>query len=516
MRRLLLLLAVLLAPLALSAPARADDISASGRGVVRIVTIAVVGDEVVGFGHGSGWAVAPNRVVTNWHVVDLANRYPDNVVIGVVPSEGDKSYQGKLIAVDQQRDLALIEFTGVRLAPLTLFTGSVQDGNSLVALGYPGNVDLATARSAADFITPQSPVRSQGIFSGMRKLSGVDVLLHTASIARGNSGGPLLDRCGRVLGVNSAETNNDSGDSSFAFAIAGSEVRAFLDEHKQPYAQVAVACTSIEDQLAHDRSADEAARAQADEAARQTAAKTAAERQDVLAQARANNESARENFMAGAAVLLVLGGLCLGGAGLLMSRGRKREAIWVAAGGGVLFVGAVALFLSRPHFDETKVVPVPEAGEASATVPPAAPMGRLACTLMPERSRVTVTSTDVVTLDVGADGCINSRTQYAEDGTHWQRILVPTQEQTVSVLDYDPATQLYTNTRYLLSAQQMAAARALRTGVQLKACSSDQAARGNLATQQQSIRASLPGVYNEKLVYHCASAPGAAPPATTK
>ncbi|MEI9927143.1 MAG: serine protease [Sphingomonas sp.] len=507
MRRLLVLVAVMLA---WAAPARADDISASGRGVVRIVTIAVVGDEVVGFGHGSGFAVAPNRVVTNWHVVDLANRYPDNVVIGVVPSEGDRSYQGHLIAVDQQRDLALIEFTGVRLSPLTLFSGTVQDGDSLVALGYPGNVDLATARSAADFITPQSPVRSQGGFAGMRKLSGIDVLLHTAGIARGNSGGPLLDRCGRVLGVNSAETNNESGDSSFAFAIAGNELRAFLDKAKQHYTAIALPCTSIEEQMAHDRTADEQARAQAEEQQRQDAAKAAAQREDVLTQARASNESARENFMAGAAVLLVLGGLCLGGAGLLASRGRQREAVWVAVGGGVLFAGAVALFLSRPHFDESKIVPVPDASPGAA-LPPQAALGRMACTLVPERSRVTVSSTDVVQLDVGPDGCINTRTQYAEDGTHWQRILVPAQEQTVSVLDFDPASSTYTNTRYLLSAEQMTHARELRTGVQLKVCSSDQAARGNLATQQQSIRASLPPMYNEKLVYHCAPAPDSGP-----
>ncbi|MCH3002760.1 hypothetical protein K3W91_14770, partial [Listeria monocytogenes] len=76
-------------------PARADDISATGRGVVRVVTIAIVEDEVVGFGHGSGFAVAPNRIVTNAHVVELLTRYPGNVVIGIVPSEGSKSYQGK-------------------------------------------------------------------------------------------------------------------------------------------------------------------------------------------------------------------------------------------------------------------------------------------------------------------------------------------------------------------------------------------------------------------------------------
>ncbi|TGX55160.1 serine protease [Sphingomonas gei] len=492
--------------------ARADDISASARGVVRIVTIAVVDDEVVGFGHGSGFAVAPNRIVTNAHVVELADRYPGNVVIGIVPSEGDKSYQGKLIAIDQQRDLALIEFSGLRLAPLTLFTGAPGDGEALIALGYPGNVDLATARSAADFITPQSPVRSQGGFAGNRTLQGVNVLLHTASIARGNSGGPLLDRCGRVLGVNSAITRGDEGDSSFAFAIAGRELAAFLQGARQPFASVSVPCTSVEEQMAQERSAEEKARLDAEALARTDAAKNASAREDAISQARARNVVARENYMAGAAVLLVLGALALGGAGLLLSRDRRREAIWMAAGGGVLMLGAVALFLSRPDFDESKIVSVPQAS-ALAAVPNQAALGRMVCKLIPERSRVTVTAIDKVDLDIGADGCINGRTQYAESGTHWQRILVPGQEQSVSVLDYDPATRTYTNTRYLLSSAQMTKARQLRTGVPLKSCSADQAARANLATQQQLLRAALPPLYNEKLVYSCSPAASGPPPA---
>ncbi|UYY60151.1 S1C family serine protease [Sphingomonas sp. S2-65] len=505
-RRLLALIAVMLV---WSAPARADDISASGRGVVRIVTIAVVDDEVVGFGHGSGFAVAPNRIVTNAHVVELASRYPDNVVIGVVPSEGDKSYQGKLIAIDPARDLALIEFSGVRLAPLTLFTGAPTDGETLIALGYPGNVDLATARSAADFITPQSPVRSQGGFAGARTLEGTNVLLHTANIARGNSGGPLLDRCGRVIGVNSAITRADEGDATFAFAIAQSELAAFLREAKQPVATVGIPCTTVEEQMARDRNADDQARLLTEQEARAAAAKAETERQQALEKARARNEATRENFMAGAAVLLVLGALALGGAGLLLSRDRRREAVWVAIGGGVLMLGAIALFLSRPNFDPAQVMALPKATGSAALPSPDASRGKMICTLVPERSRVTVTATQSVTLDIGRDGCINGRTQYAEAGQRWQRILVPGQEQSVSVLDYDPATRTYTNTRYLLSAAQMTRARQLRAAVPLKSCSSDQTARANLATQQQAIRGALPPVYNEKLVYGCRAAPGA-------
>jgi hypothetical protein len=179
----------------------------------------------------------------------------------------------------------------------------------------------------------------------------------------------------------------------------------------------------------------------------------------------------------------------------------------MAAGAGVLMLGAVAVFLTRPSFDESKVIPVPSAS-GTAAVPTTLAAGRLQCTLVPERSRVTVSAVAPVTLDIGGDGCINGRTQYAEAGSHWQRILVPEQEQTVSVLDFDPATGTYTNTRYLLSAEQMAKARSLRAGVPLKSCSADQTARATLASQQQALRAALPATYNEKLVYRCGAGAG--------
>ena len=146
-------------------PVAADDIAATSRSVVRVVTIAIVDQEVVGFGHGSGFAVGPNRIVTNAHVVELAQQYPDNVVIGVVPSEGSKSYQARVVSIDSKRDLALLEITGARIPPATLYSGGLDDSVGLVSLGYPGNVDLASAQSAADYIKPLSPVRSEGSLS---------------------------------------------------------------------------------------------------------------------------------------------------------------------------------------------------------------------------------------------------------------------------------------------------------------------------------------------------------------
>jgi S1-C subfamily serine protease len=506
--RLIRALALLVAALAISSPAvaAADDIAAASRSVVRVVTIAIVDQEVVGFGHGSGFAVGPNRIVTNAHVVELAQKYPDNVVIGVVPSEGSKSYQGRVVAIDTKRDLALIEFTGGALPVATLYTGAPDDSMGLVSLGYPGNVDLATAQSAADYIKPLAPVRSEGSLSASRNIDGVNVLLHTASISRGNSGGPLLDRCGRVMGVNSAITRGEEGDASFAFAIAESELAAFLRASRQAFNAVDIPCMSLEARLSADEAADSAAREAADASRRDSAAREQAGRQQALEAARLNAQRASENVMAIAALLLVLGALTVGGGGLLYSRGQQREAIWAGSAGGVLIVAAIIVFLLRPS-EEPMLPPgfaVPVATPAAAAP---RPLGKMVCKFQPDRSRVTVSATADVNLDWGQDGCMNGKTQYADDNGKWTRVLVPNDEQTVSVLQFDPETRTYTAYRYFLSAAQMDSARKLRAQSPLKQCSADAGARNNLMVQQQSIRAALPTTYSEKLVYTCSPAP---------
>ncbi len=497
--RLLLLLSLLFG---FATRAAADDISAAGRGVVRIVTIAVVDGQVVGFGHGSGFAIAPNRIVTNAHVVDLAERYPDNVVIGVVPSEGDKSYQGRVIAYDSQADLALIEFTGERLPPNALYTGPVSEGDAVVALGYPGNVDVATARSAADYIRPMSPVRSEGVFSGRRSLTNVEVLLHTANIARGNSGGPLLDRCGRVIGVNSAITRGEDGDATFGFAIADTELATFLREAKQPYASVGTACTSIEERLRQDSDADARAVTDAAAAKREAAARAGLAREAALEQARVDGQRSRENVMAIAVLLLVSGALSIGAAGLLETQGRRRHALWALGGGAVGVLAAFTVFFLRPSGVVDVAADLPRPG---AAIVADATLGKLTCRLVPERSRVTVSLSEDVSLDWTKGGCMNGKTQYVPTNGRWEKVLVPDAEQTVSVSTFDPATRTYANTRYLMSAAGMKSARIARGEVP-KTCTADETALAKLGAAQAAVRATLPPLPNEKLVYSCTSA----------
>ncbi|ODU27584.1 serine protease [Sphingopyxis sp. SCN 67-31] len=504
------LLPLLLAFFAIVLPARAaDDISAASRSVVRVVTVAMMEGEVVGFGHGSGIAITPTRILTNAHVVESAVRYPNNVALGVVPSEGQKSYPARLIAIDTARDLALIEMGEGRLPAAAIYTGPLESGTDVVALGYPGNVDLATARSAADYITPRTPVRSEGNMSNVQAVDGIATLVHTAKISRGNSGGPLVDACGRVVGINTFITRADDGDSPFAFAISVREIARFLADAGQQYTSVGTACLSMAEATARDRAALDAETRAAAEA---EAAKTAAARLDrELKQARAEEAAlaSRENRIALAGVLFVIGALAAGAGLLFYSQKAMRNAKIAGGAGAVLMIGAAILFVTRPdaHAEiagETEQAPAPD-------VAPKLAQGNFLCTIQPDRSRITVSSTIDVPVEIGGDGCINRRTQYAQgtDG-RWQRILVPNEEATVTIASIDDGAHEYRVERYLLDAETMAKARALRAAAEIKGCAADPQALAAFATQQDAIKGALPPTPNERLVYRCQKVAGSA------
>jgi hypothetical protein len=335
------------------------------------------------------------------------------------------------------------------------------------------------------------------VFSGRRSLTGIEVLLHTAVIARGNSGGPLLDRCGRVIGTNSAITRGEEGDGSFGFAIAETELARFLRAAGQPFASTATPCVPFEERLRADAEADARAAVTAAEARRDMAARDSVQRQLALDRARAEATRVRENIMGLAGLLLVGGALSIGGAGLLHIRGRREATLWAAGAGVAGIVAAIAVFVLRPSPDVT----LPrESARARAIVADTAP-GKLQCTFDPARSRVITSATPDVSLDWGGEGCMG-KTQYLAANARWERILVPDAEQTVSVLGFDPAAGTYTNTRYFMSAAQMAAARSAR-GTTPGACTPKPDTIARLAERQAAIRAVLPPQPNEKLVYTC-------------
>ncbi|HWW57725.1 MAG TPA: serine protease, partial [Sphingopyxis sp.] len=216
----------------------------------------------------------------------------------------------------------------------------------------------------------------------------------------------------------------------------------------------------------------------------------------------------RENRIALAGVLFVIGALAAGAGLMFYSQKNVRNAKIAGGAGAVLILAAAVLFATRP---DTHAEIAEEAGAAKPSDAPELAQGNFLCTIRPDRSRITVSSTTDVPIAIGKGGCVNGRTQYAQgsDG-RWQRILVPNEEATVTVASIDSAGREYRVDRYLLDAETMTRAREIRAGVTLKGCTADPDQLAGLAAQQDAIRGALPAGPNERLVYRCQRAAGSA------
>ncbi|MCW1381425.1 serine protease [Novosphingobium sp. KCTC 2891] len=512
LRRLVFALFLLLlsAPPALAEPA---DIAAASRGVVRVVIIQSDGTSASLIGHGTGFAVAPNLVVTNAHVVE-ALRQDDSLIAGVVPPEGRAGVQARVVAFSPGNDLALLRIDGKGMLPAaTLYPGAVQDGAEVFAVGYPGNVDLAQGLSMADLVNPQTAVKTRGYVSGGRSSRQFDTILHTAPLGSGNSGGPLLDSCGRVVGVNSFGTVSDNGtDSAFYFAISMRELASFLRQAGVEAHTSGLPCTSIADldRAESERAAGEQSRLAAEKEARSAAHDRASDKAQREAERAVLSE--RDNGMALAALLLVAALGAGGWAFLQAQRGNDRGMKIAGALAGALVLGAVLAWMLRPSLasiDERAkdMLAEPEASASAEPSPLASGAGRMTCVIDTSRSRVTVSDITDVPLEWSADGCVNGRTQYglAQDG--WSRVLVPASEETISVTHYDPASRSYTVERFLMGLDAMTRARAERQKIVAPACGSGEDETRRFGAAQQAIKALLPSEPNERMRYNCQPTP---------
>ncbi len=504
-RRLCLLLAPLL-PLIASGSARAEqqDIAAAARGVVRVALVATDGSEAYFVGHGSGIVVAPDKVLTNAHVVELA-REEKNLVIGVIPSEGQKTFGGRIIAYSPGNDLALIQLEQgqAMLPPSTFYAGAVSDGQHVTAIGYPGTVDRAQGLGLKQLVEPLATVKTGGNISSGRASQSFDTVLHTAPLAAGNSGGPLVDDCGRVLGVNSFGSVSDGNDADFGFAVSWREIASFLRQAGISSLHTVVPCRSMADADA----AEAAITAREAQVSDQKNRASADAREQALQKARDSAErdiiSARENAMAGAAVLLALAVLGLGAGGLFYSQGREKHATWFLAGGGLLLLGALALFFLKPDFskiDERVRLAQDQGVTANGAF---AWAGDNICRIDLNRSRLTVSQPNDIPFNWAEGGCVNGDQQYLSSGTGWQRPNVPETGNHLSVSSFDPATGMLRIQRWLPDADTMDKARALAKDAPVKGCTADSAALTQLATLQSGLTALLPAQPNERLVYHC-------------
>lgn len=165
--------------------------------VVKIRGVATSCQKVL---EGTGFVIAPNRVMSNAHVVAGS----DSVT---VEAEG-KKYDATVVSYDPSADISILDVPNLPQQPLVFADEPAKSGTDAVVLGYPGG---------GDFVATPARVREIIELSGpdIYKTTTVNREVYTIRglVRQGNSGGPMINRSGKVIGVvfGAAVDDNDTG-----------------------------------------------------------------------------------------------------------------------------------------------------------------------------------------------------------------------------------------------------------------------------------------------------------------
>lgn len=161
-------------------------------------------------GHGSGFLISEDGyLITNYHVV------ADSTDLEIILNDGTK-HKARLMQYNKDADLALLKIEKNGFIPFSITDSeSINIGKDIYVIGTPKAQDL-------------SQTISKGIISSYRKQSnGTKIIQTDASINRGNSGGPMVDKNGKLLGVVNAKLIG-YGVEGISFAIPASTIAAAL------------------------------------------------------------------------------------------------------------------------------------------------------------------------------------------------------------------------------------------------------------------------------------------------
>jgi len=156
------------------------------------------------YGAGSGYVIAAGGIiVTNEHVINGAkyikvyrqNHYDEKL----------DSYPAKVLWRSSEHDLAILHADGLELPALTLTDKIPAKASEVIAIGFPGVADLIDKGHKATISTATKGIIGRAIRSGWDGKGGFTIIQHSAAVNSGNSGGPLFDVCGRVIGTNTAK-----------------------------------------------------------------------------------------------------------------------------------------------------------------------------------------------------------------------------------------------------------------------------------------------------------------------
>jgi hypothetical protein len=191
--------------------AREDVVREALSAVVRIESQMADGSR----GYGTGFVVdgGAGLVATNRHVILGATQ------ITITLPDGKELQPAQIRGLSSAEDLAVLVVGRKFPHALELRTDPPpQPGEEVLALGHPLGL---------------SNTVTEGIVSGLREVEGQRMIQTSAAISGGNSGGPLVDRDGRVLGVVTWKVSDVSVEG-LGFATAASSLRSILDDASMP------------------------------------------------------------------------------------------------------------------------------------------------------------------------------------------------------------------------------------------------------------------------------------------
>jgi V8-like Glu-specific endopeptidase len=170
-------------------------------------TLPAVVSIQAGRSRGTGFFIRPDTVLTNAHVVEGQS--------SVQLQAREASYTARVVTVSTAYDLAVLSVSGASASQPSLRLGSVKStrvGQEVVAIGSALGVLSNTV--------------TRGIVSAVRQAGTVTLLQTDAALNPGNSGGPLIDRSGVVVGINTLGQRSAEG---VAFAVASDHAVQLLN-----------------------------------------------------------------------------------------------------------------------------------------------------------------------------------------------------------------------------------------------------------------------------------------------
>lgn len=227
---------------------------------------------------GSGVVVGDGSfVLTNHHVISCVNRGGRVIVVRGTEEE----YEASILWMSEEKDLAILSFyeTLSSFVPSFATSDMVKEADTVFALGFPGAADITQ--------DSQYQVKfTKGIISSRTNLGDVRKIYQTdAAINSGNSGGPLFNDRGQVVGINFAKIHGNYTEG-IGYAVQIDEVLPVLRDYDIPYVVSNNTTDSHMQKPQHNKLSDEAIAQITNESHELTLEQVASSHEDLLGRAR--------------------------------------------------------------------------------------------------------------------------------------------------------------------------------------------------------------------------------------